>query len=78
VDLQGRESCWGQVDYWTRTIRIYKDKLRDVEVYKTLVHEIIHCVLDLMGAKKLSSNEQFVEQLANILTDTFIRNGLLK
>jgi len=23
VDIYKRESLWGQIDYWTRTIRIY-------------------------------------------------------
>lgn len=25
VDIYKRESLWGQVDYWTRTIRVYNN-----------------------------------------------------
>jgi len=42
VDIYKRESLWGQIDYWTRTIRIY-DNGQPVEgIFETILHEVLH------------------------------------
>ena len=35
VDIFGREARWGETDYWTRTIRIYKDKRPAEDIWYT-------------------------------------------
>lgn len=43
VDVLKRQALWGQCDYWSREIRIYK---RHPEaMMQTFIHEIIHVVL---------------------------------
>ena len=42
VDLYKRESVWGQIDFWTRTIRIYDNNVRGGDIAETLIHEILH------------------------------------
>ena len=69
VDLHQRESLWGQIDYWTRTIRIYHNGRSDEDVWQTLWHEIIHGVcnkLDLQDkdGNDLYENEKFVDLMA--------------
>ena len=46
VDIHKRESLWGQVDFWTRSIRIYDDGgRRPVEdIWHTILHEVIHAI----------------------------------
>lgn len=35
----------------------------------TFFHELVHCILDTMGEKELSSNEKFVCTFAGFLTE---------
>lgn len=54
VDLYKRESLWGQIDFWTRTIRIYKNDTRTVEdVWATIWHELIHAVIQQLNMRSL-------------------------
>lgn len=36
VDIFKRDSYWGQCDYWTRTIRIYKSDRQLQDVWQTI------------------------------------------
>lgn len=76
VDVFKRQALWGQCDYWSREIRIYK---RHPEaMMQTFIHEIIHVVLGSLGENDFNKNEKLVDQMAHILFDTFDRNNLLK
>ena len=46
VDIHKRSALWGQVDFWTRSIRIYDDGgRRPVEdIWHTILHEVIHAI----------------------------------
>jgi len=46
VDIYKRESLWGQIDYWTRSIRIFRGDRLDADLFETLVHEIFHGIVD--------------------------------
>lgn len=75
VDLFKRESYWGQIDFWTRTIRIY-DKDRPVEdLWGTIIHEVLHGIsseLKLVLNKKEHHDD--LDVLALALTDVLFRN----
>jgi len=77
IDIQKREALWGQIDYWSRTIRLYKNDLPDEEIFKILFHEIIHGILVHSKMEKLNT-EKIVERLTNHITDTLLRNNLIK
>jgi hypothetical protein len=76
VDLYKRESLWGQIDYWTRTIRVYdKDRPRP-DVFQTLLHEILHGIAEEL--KLVLSKDEYhddLDILAIALTDVLFRNG---
>jgi hypothetical protein len=42
VDLFKRDSLWGQIDYWTRTIRVYDKRAQPSDILQILLHEILH------------------------------------
>jgi len=77
VDVHKRESLWGQIDYWTSTIRIYKSDRSNESIMQTLMHEIIHGVASLLHMKLDADDmENEVDILASAITDTIIRNNL--
>lgn len=84
VDIHGRYSYWGQVDHWTRTIRIYKGKERtDEDVWQTIFHEMLHAIvsqlhlncLDCNGEDYSNNNHKELDILATTLVDVLFRNG---
>jgi hypothetical protein len=69
--------AFGTIDYINREIRVWDCDNKN-EVFKTLLHEIIHGALNSLALNKVNDNETFIEQLTNILADTLIRNNLVK
>lgn len=89
TDAEGRQAIWGQIDYWTRTIRIYQKNRTQEDIYHTLFHEIIHAISQQyqlnLEEKELTLNEKgddsessFVDIFSLILYDTLQRNGWLR
>lgn len=79
VDLFKRETMWGQIDYWTRSIRIYEGEFGDIDVWDTLIHEVLHAIgveLHLSLAKDEKHEE--LGMIALALADVMIRNGWLE
>ncbi len=77
VDIYKRESLWGQVDYWTRTIRVYAKDRTPADTWETIFHEVLHaigCQLHLKMIEDKDNHDQ-VDILALALTDTVFRNG---
>lgn len=76
VDTFKRESLWGQVDYWTRTIRIYDNGRSDEDVWQIILHEVLHVIAEGLKLKALSNekNHDELDILALALTDTIFRN----
>jgi len=68
VDVLGRESYWGCIDFWTKTIRVYRtEKFSDMEVMNTILHEIIHGIcykLQIDQIDKHADKEKIVHLLA--------------
>ena len=67
-------TLFGEISYTDREIRI-KTKKPCPDFRTTLIHEIIHGCCTEGG---IELNEDNVTRFANILTDTLVRNGLMK
>jgi hypothetical protein len=80
VDLYKRESCWGQIDYWTRSIRVYDNGRSQEDLWHTIIHEMLHAIAQglHMSILTVESNHEDLDLLALALTDTFFRNGWIK
>lgn len=74
VDLYKRQSLWGQIDYWTRTIRVYHNGRPPQDVWQTLMHELIHAIVSSLHMSALKDNEDEVDLLALALVDVLVRN----
>lgn len=84
VDIFKRNSYWGQIDPWTRSIRIYKGEDFPIEeVFHVLLHEVMHGIVselylhDLINADK-SHKEEPIDLIALALADFLIRNKFLE
>ena len=75
VDSDGRKACFGQIDSWDCSIRLYRQR-KIVEIRKTLVHELIHLICDWIRTDTLNPTETDVDQIAELLYDTLARNNL--
>lgn len=76
VDLFKRQALWGQIDYWTRTIRVY-DKGRTIEdIFKTIIHEVLHGIGEALHLSILTTKENHdqLDTLALAMSDIMIRN----
>jgi len=79
VDLHRYTSLWGQIDYWTRSIRVYDNGRTAVDIWQTILHEIIHGIANDLHMAELEGkdHETTVDVLALALIDVFTRNGWL-
>lgn len=70
-DLIDKHEAFGMWDYKTNKIYLQKStrkyKLTNEQISSTLIHEICHAILDLMGESKLSENEKFISSLSNLI-----------
>ena len=78
VDIHKRDSLWGQIDYWTRTIRVYNNGRTDGDILETIMHEIVHAIATDLSIKAIDGKENVVDMLGVALGDTLSRNGWLK
>lgn len=83
VDIHHEESLWGQVDFWTRTIRIFDRDRSDEDLWHTLLHEIIHAIAEELHLPNLANwkddkTHDELDLLALALTDILFRNDWLK
>lgn len=82
VDIHKRKSLWGQIDFWTHTIRIYDNNSSIQEVWDSIIHEVIHGIAEELKLKKLTKDDEESEDtvalLAMGLADTLFRNDLIK
>jgi hypothetical protein len=80
VDIYKRDSMWGQIDYWTRSIRIYANGLSEEDTFSTVMHEVLHGVANAFKLKALQDddNHDELDLLALALTDVLYRNRWIK
>ena len=77
VDLYGRKSLWGEIDFWTRSIRVYDNGRTDEDIWHTILHEIIHGITSGLNLSELDGDNSHddINVLALALVDTLDRNG---
>ena len=78
VDIHRRASLWGQVDFWTRSIRVFDDgKRAEADIWHTIIHEILHAIAADLHLKSLEDDDAHddLDILSLALTDVFFRNG---
>ena len=80
VDIHHRKSLWGQVDYWTRTIRVYNKGRPKEDIWGTIIHEVLHAIDEQLHLNLFEGDEghDTLDILELALTDTFFRNGWMK
>jgi len=78
VDLHKRKSLWGQIDYWTRTIRVYNNGRPMPDVWQTIFHEVIHGIVTALHMEVLADKEDDVDLLALALMDVLERNEWMR
>lgn len=82
VDLQGRQALWGQVDYWTRTIRVLAGERSATDQRQTLWHEILHALCDKLHlqvtAGALVDDEHAIDLLATGVNTILLDNPWLQ
>ena len=80
VDIYKRQSLWGQIDYWTRSIRIYDSGDQPIEdIWQTILHEVLHGIvnhlhLDSLDSKENKDKHDDLDLMALALTDVLFRN----
>jgi len=79
VDVFKRYSYWGQIDYWTRTIRIYDNGRPVADIWESILHEVLHGIANHLHLKAMGCDENHDELdiIALALIDIFVRNGWL-
>jgi hypothetical protein len=82
ADPNRREAYWGSIDFWTRTIRIYRKDRTPNDILQTVIHEVLHGLREGLHIKALdaadSQQHRDLDLLATGLMDTLTRNGWLK
>lgn len=61
---------FGQIEYSKCEIRINKDMPEEMQM-QTLVHEMLHGMLVLIGQNELSQDEQVVQSLSMAINQSF-------
>mgnify|MGYP003990634271 CR=1 FL=1 len=73
-------NAWGRVDISTQQIYLQMNTpvspISDGRMQQSLVHEIVHVMLDDVGHRELSKDEDFVERFSNILYQVIEDNKL--
>ena len=85
ADIDRRTAVWGQIDFHTRTIRVYRGfhgrQQQPIDMLVTLIHEILHGILQdaklLAADVPQSRDEAWTDHLATLVADTLVRNGLV-
>ena len=80
VDIYKCSSLWGQIDPWTRSIRVYDKDRTATDIWHTILHEIIHGIATDLHLSQLKGDdcETTVDVLALALIDVLTRNGWLQ
>ena len=83
ADIDRRRELLGQIDYNTRTIRLYSKNEKkpngDGYTFHLLIHEMIHAIALNAGFNFLMGDEgePIVDLFATVLADTLVRNDMV-
>ena len=69
-DSFNQDLHFGQIDYARGIIKINKDMPDEMKA-ETLCHEMLHGMLTHLGYHEQSQEEQFVQALANAISQSF-------
>lgn len=76
--IVGNKTCYGSIDYDKSIISIDAN-VSEYTKNVSLLHEIVHGILDSRGFHEESADEDFVEQVARCLYSTLLHSpGLVK
>lgn len=78
VDHFKREAKWGEIDFWTRSIRIYKGERPLEDIWGTIWHEILHAISETLHLKNVDDENDTVDLLSTAIADLLFRNDWLK
>jgi len=85
VDIEGRRTdLLAQIEHMKRSIRIFDDGKNEGGQksfpFFLLIHEMIHGIATCANINCLigDENEDIVDTLATVLSDTLLRNGMVK
>ena len=67
------KTCYGRIDYDLSNI-VIDDSVSDFTKNVSLLHEIVHGILDSRGFHEESADEDFVEQVARCLYSTLLHS----
>ncbi len=76
VDVFKRESLWGQIDFWTRTINIYyrhEDHALD-SIWQVILHEVMHGIAVHLHLEELNESEEAIDLLSLGLMNVEFQN----
>lgn len=79
VDHNKRESLFGSIDYWKKSINIY-NKLTKEDKFETLLHEVLHAIESDLRFECFNGDDghDALDILALALADTLVRNGMIE
>ena len=85
VDYQQRQALWGQIDYWTRSIRIYDNPDQNPgpqETFATVLHEVLHGINEDLQLSCFDSNDpekhKDMDRVSKMLADVLVRNDWVR
>jgi len=88
TDVNRYQALWGQCDEHERTIRVFRGRRKrrrsNADMLCTLLHEFGHAILGAspalrrMAAKGKWTDEDFIDEYAQRMADTLIRNQLVR
>jgi predicted metal-dependent peptidase len=78
VDIHNRESLFGQVDFWTKTIRIFINGREIGDIKQTLIHEVLHAIKNELKINfKDDKEEDIIDRMATGMADFLRQNPSL-
>lgn len=76
ADTFYKKHAWGEIDYLNQTIEI-ENSLSEDKFKETLLHEILHAILESLGFDELNEDEHLIQCLANSLHQVLKENNNL-
>ena len=78
-----RQLLNGQIDYWTRKIRVLEKERPIEDIWFTIIHEVLHGIgesfkLTILDKGLGGNNHDELDLLSLALTDFLFRNNLIK
>ena len=83
ADIDRRHELLGQIDYITRTIRLYtkneKKTKGDGYTFHLVMHEMLHAIAVNAGITPLMGDdgERYIDIMGTVLADSLVRNGMV-